>query len=146
MNRKAIAVCVCTFLALVAATVWVPVVRGTQTRFRESEEDIRELVSAIREGGEVPDAYVERRVQLARGEWVRGEAPWPPRYVPVWDLGLVSVDPGWVGGGFRNSQEWRQIDRVYWPTLLSTHALILLLGGGLLTWVVRRERRRKAAA
>ena len=37
-------------------------------------------------------------------------------------------------------------DRIYWPALLGTQALILLLGGALLTVVVRRERRRKAAA
>lgn len=129
MNRRVAIVLVCTFLALVAATVWVP--RRVEMRWLRPERGIwvadSSWEAAIRRSGSA-DPY--------RYEWLWASAEEP------WN----NTKPGDPVSS-RSPPEIFQIRTAVGVWLvLATHLCILLLGGTLLTWVVRRERRRKAAA
>ena len=142
---------ICTCLALVAATVWVPV--RPWVRFKWPE-------------GVGPPPYVEPSITHMRGDLERDlyEGRWVPHQERLQDVVVGGVPLGmyewpqheWVWQPRKRVEEphpWASPPRVAvtqtfigWETLLLSQALILLIGGGLLTWVVRRERRNKAAA
>ena len=123
MSKPGVAVLVCTLLAMVAASVFVPAHLG--------------------------DGWMRSN---GRDGWVGGSSivadTW--QWIPVWDAGLYeSTDEehhNWslsILGGVHSIRGARM--EVHWGLLVLQQALILLLGGGLLTFVVRRERRRKVA-
>lgn len=124
MNKRVIAVLICTLLALIAASVFVPAHLG--------------------------DGWMTSN---GRGGWVGGSWAVPEtwQWIPVWDAGLYESaneqHHNWsdtIRDGVHSIRPARMT--IHWGVLVIEQALILLLGGGLLTFVVRRERRRKAMA
>ena len=126
VNKRVMAVLVCTLLALIAASVWVPVAHGSNlitvvNATARNQDRIR-----VREWESYTGQYVDRWCFA----WSRTQAPPPTRPYIVCPPGAEPLDG----------------ERVRWPVVFIEQTLILLIGGGLLTWVVRRERRRRAAA
>ena len=114
MNKRVVAVVVCTLLAMVAASLRVPTRIYARTVTMDSSGDLR-----YRPWGPTTEQWEVR-------------FRWPGGLVPRHQIG------GRPGTGPLIEE------RIEWVVLFAEHALILLLGGGLLTFVVRRERRRKA--
>jgi hypothetical protein len=138
MSKPVVAVVVCALLALVAASLRVPVrwwleVSAQVTDERRATLADQALLSSVRQDLGSKRALLFHRVLSDGPEPV--QATWPVRFRWVWSS-RTRYDSGII-----HSHE-----RIRWGVLGSIQALILLLGGGLLTYVVRRERRRKAAA
>ena len=118
MSRNVIAVLVGTLLAMVVATVWVPVKNIHYFRSRWQSAG----------GGFSEESFVTEMVEVDR---------WLHRYCFAWQLESRSFPPP-------HEDEFRAKDRIVWPIVFMEQALILLLAGGMLTWTVRRNRRRRA--
>ena len=124
MNKRVVAVMVCTLLALGAVTTRVP------CRDVRLSEGLRHKV--VLEGGWVPAdsggptvPFSERTVQPVFTYYWLWDIRHPARGIRIGNL---------------NASTW-SIREIWWMPVFVTQALILLLGGGLLTFVVRRERR-----
>ena len=126
MNRRVAAVLVCTFLALVAATVWVP-----------CTSDLLRTYRAFDVPGE------SSRLTLGHLAW--DVSPWPSvHFRPLWSLDEFQLTAFGAQRFLDRPRRWPA--SIHLPTLAIELGLILLIGGGLLTWVVRRERRKRAPA
>ena len=129
VNLRVTVVLVCTFLALVAATVRVP--RRVEMRWLRPERGIWVVDSsweaAIRRSGSA-DPY--------RYEWL-----WNPAEEP-WG----NQEPGEPVPSGSPPEVFQIRTAVGVWLVLATHLCILLLGGDIVTWLVRRERRRAAAS
>lgn len=134
MSKPIIAVSVCTLVALLATTVWVPVARWERERLGGNlpEKLQKQALEEARARGDSDTAA------FIRGEWVQRKLGWPPRYAVVWGRG-ERVEGGW---GTQHLAE----DRIRWRWLIVQQSLLLLMGGGLLAALIRRARRDRAAA
>ena len=137
MNKRVVAVVVCTLLALVAASLaYVPMSLHERLAVEQIPPDELETMrrDAYRHSSHnYPDP--DRLDPLFRGEWLRlDSARHPTRWDGVW------------GGRHGGGMEFVLGDHIEWPLAVWQPLVAILLGGGLLTYVVRRERRRKAAA
>ena len=143
MSKRVLAVLVGTLLALVAASLWVPVRTGTRLATWPTADRSDEPVQFI-ENYFRGDAQALAHGEVAYVTPLRGRTGY--RYRTVWALdelwgiarllevaGVDGAECDAVAGDF-----------VQWRILLATHSLILLLGGGLMAFTVRRARRRQA--
>ena len=124
MNRPVTIVLLLTFLALVAATVWVPF-HFVETMWRTDYVNDE-------------PADVSTLTQFDPQGW------WP-----VWRWGWLWTQWGEpdleIGVTYPNAVMDSGVpQRVTWILVFTEQALIVLIGGGLLTFVVRRDRRRRA--
>lgn len=142
MNGRVTAVLVGTFIALVGATVWVPV--RVHYNFHPDAPGADAKLVSVRAARErrPPGSRARRECEVMLDAATTGEPQaldpeWPPRYRAVWRPWARYSQPG-------TPYSWREVP--WLQLVLAEQALILLHGGGLLTLVVRWERRRRAAS
>lgn len=138
MNKRVIAVVVCTLLAMGGVWIYAPVLLWM--RLDPAHPRYERYLTLTRLADRLPPeqpgsprpAPSADRLRARQGVWMVDEPTWPPRFKWAWRRLR------------RREQPQQHEERVHWPLLLTEQAIILLLGGVLLAFVVRRERRRRA--
>lgn len=157
MNKRVVAVVVCTLLAMLAACVRVPAIwhmgpdpgwiwdakfHWYNHRDRVEKDPLRAERRHLLDTD--PQSPRIAEIDLALLQPV---APFkqPPGPTSAYQKDWAAVHYTWFWrAALKPNPVGGEVGVVYWPWFVPTQAFILLLGGGLLTYVVRRERRRRA--